>query len=95
VEPWAGVVFDTTDRPVPLSFASTPAAGTRTAVPAGVVRVSGLVLTWVAFITLAKVTTTSVPSLDTACGKTKDAFVPVPVATVRLLPRSTAFHVVL
>ena len=93
--PCAGVVFETTDRPVPRSFASTPEeAGTDSAVPVGVVAVSLLVVTCVAFSVFVKVTRTSVPSAVVAAGNVKVPVVPVPLATVVPVVWSTAFHVV-
>jgi hypothetical protein len=92
--PAAGSVCFVTVRPVPASFRRTPAAGTARAVPTGVEYVSAVVVARTRSIRFVKVTTTSVPSDPTACGKVKAAVEPVPDATTVPLLTSTAFHVV-
>lgn len=92
--PLAGVVCFVTVRPVPVSFRSTPAAGTASAVPTGVEYVSAVVAARTGFIRFVNVTTTSVPSDPTACGKVKEATWSTPEATTVPLLTSTALHVV-
>ena len=93
--PWAGFVFDTTDRPSPVSFARTPcAAGTDRVSPVTATPVSEVVATCVRRMVSVNSTTTSVPSEDVALGNVKDAVFPVPSATFRPLLTSVAVHVV-